>query len=120
MLNKTIFKSICRCKFTFIGFLFFMAFASSCNKEDDIPAQCLTDISTVRKINNKPAKVMAVGSQFYIIEENTIDTMLNPCNLKKEFQVHDLSVTISGDVKETPREGVCCIDDFVITKISRR
>lgn len=108
-----------RFNLSLFGFLIVMALISSCNKEDETPADCLTDISTVMKIKNKPAKVRAVGAQYYIVEENTIDRILNPCNLKKEFQVHDLSITVSGDVKETPREGVCCIDDFVITKISR-
>ena len=116
---KTCFKGY---KLALFTFLIPTMLVSSCKKEDNttITAQCFTDIATTRQINNKPAKVLAVGSEFYIIEENTIDTRLNPCNLEQAFQVNNLPVTISGDVKTTPQAGICCTDNFVITQIKKR
>ncbi len=57
----------------------------------------------------------------YVVEENAIDNKLIPCNLTKEFQVDNLLVTISGDVKETVQSASspCCSENFVITKIVR-
>jgi len=47
--------------------------------------------------------VTLVGSQFYIVEESTIDNRLNPGNLVQKFRVDNLLVTISGEVKATPQ-----------------
>ena len=64
---------------------------------------------------------MGSGDTFYIIEEGTIDTRLNPCILDKEFQQNNLKVKISGEVKLTIQGGPspCCLENFVITKISK-
>lgn len=108
---------------TLITFLLVIIIFSSCKKDNNSNAKtnCFADASTVRQIINAPAIIQEVGGQFYIVEQGTYDTKLNPCMLPTEFQVNHLPVTVSGDVKSTIR-GInepCCTDDFVITNISR-
>jgi len=103
------------CTLMAFGYLF-----SSCKKEEVESTICFAGASTIRQIQNKPAKITAIGSQFYIVEESTIDSRLNPCNLELEFQVDKLLVTISGEVKALSQEEICCTDDFVITQITKR
>lgn len=94
----------------------------SCKKDDTKTTDCFPNADTYRQIVDKPATVRQQASgTFYIIEQGTIDTKLNPCNLPTEFQVDNLQVTISGDVKATTQggPGPCCIENFVITKITR-
>jgi hypothetical protein len=98
-----------------------VASINSCKKQDNINSNCFADATTNRIILNKPASIKLLRSKFYIIEQGTIDSQLNPCNLPLEFQTDKLNVTISGEVKATIQNGLepCCIDDFVITKITR-
>ena len=106
---------------TLIAFLLLTTVVSSCKKDNNTNTDCFPNTSTVRQITNAQATVKAAGGKFYIVEQNTIDTKLNPCNLAQEFQVDNLQVTISGDVKLTSY-GVgehCCTDNFVVTKISK-
>ena len=97
----------------------------SCKKNDDsinvTTTGCFPDAVTSRQIVNAKATIKKLGEQFFIIEQNTIDTRLNPCNLSPEFQVDNLAVTIDGEVKVTTNSGnqPCCTDNFVITKISK-
>lgn len=94
----------------------------SCEKDSRKTNDCFPNSTTARQIVNKLATVrQQPGGLFYIIEQGSIDTKLNPCNLANEFQVDNLQVTISGDVKATLQggPGPCCTDDFVITKITR-
>jgi hypothetical protein len=94
---------------------------ASCKKEENTN-HCFSGVSTVRQITNRPAviKVTATVYGVYIVEQGAIDTKLIPCNLPAEFMQHDLPVTISGDVKATPRDaGPCCAENFVITEIKR-
>ena len=106
--------------FALCTFMAFGSLISSCKKEEVEFTECFADALTVRQIQNQPAKIILVGSKFYIVEESTIDTRLGPCNLEQEFQVANLLVTISGDVKATLQEGICCTNNFVITKISEK
>jgi hypothetical protein len=94
---------------------------SSCKKENNAAADCFPGATTVRVITNKKAMIKVTGSQIYIVEENTIDTKLNPCALDPKFKIDNLLVNISGQVKATPQvgPGPCCIENFVITSISR-
>ncbi len=81
---------------------------------------CFPNTSTVRQITNAQATIKASGGKFYIVEQGTVDTKLNPCTLSQEFQIDNLQVTISGDVKMTSY-GLgepCCIDNFIVTKIT--
>jgi len=82
---------------------------------------CFPDATTVRKISNKRAviKLTATINPVWIIEQGAIDTKLIPCNFPIEFYQNELQVIISGEVKSTPQVGVCCTENFVITKISR-
>jgi hypothetical protein len=94
----------------------------SCKKNSTETNDCFPDLTTSRQIVNKPATVkQQAGDLFYIIEQGTIDTKLNPCNLATEFKVDNLQVTMSGDVKATVQAGPGPIytDGFVITKITR-
>jgi hypothetical protein len=99
----------------------FLTLASSCRKDSKTLPECFPDTPTNRQVTNQQATVISSGGQFYIIEQGTIDTKLKPCNLQQEFQVNNLQVTISGNVKQTI-QGTgepCCIENFVITKITR-
>jgi len=93
----------------------------SCKKDNNSSADCFPNTSTVRQITNGQATIKEVSGKFYIIENNSIDTKLNPCPLAKEFQVDNLQVTISGDVKSTTQGGTgpCCTENFIVTQISR-
>ena len=82
---------------------------------------CFTDSVTIREIKNKPATIQSTGDQYYIIEQGTIDSKLKPCSLADDFKINNLKVIVSGDVKETKQAGQspCCIDNFVITEITK-
>lgn len=97
-------------------------FLCSCKKQEKITTDCFSDVTTVRQIINKPATIrMQPNGNFFIIEQGTIDTKLNPCNLPADFQIDNLNVTLSGNVKFTILNGTfaCCTENFVVTKISR-
>jgi hypothetical protein len=93
----------------------------SCKKNKSSTVECFPNEITTRQITNKQATIQLTNGQFYIVEQGTIDTKLNPCNLTQEFQVNNLQVTISGDIKETTQgvSGPCCTDNFVISKITK-
>ena len=93
----------------------------SCKKDNHSNPDCFPNTSTVRHITNVQATIKEVSSKFYIVEKGAIDTKLNPCSLSAEFQVDNLQVTISGDVKSTTQGGSepCCTENFIVTKISR-
>ena len=93
----------------------------SCKKNDKSKTGCFLNDTTARQIINKQASIKLANGQFYIVEQGTIDTKLIPCNLTQEFQVDNLQVTISGDIKATAQGGPapCCSENFVITKIVR-
>ena len=107
----------------FITCLFVIISVSSCRKDTKPSENCFSNDQTVRQIVNKLATIKSSGTagKFYIVESGTIDTRLNPCNLAIEFQVNNLQVEISGEVKATVQggPGLCCIENFVITKISK-
>lgn len=92
----------------------------ACKKENE--GECSSGAPTIRQITDKRAvvKVTATMIPVYLLEENTIDTWLIPCNLPQEYFQHDLEVIISGDVKTMPRDGgPCCKESIIITKISK-
>ena len=93
----------------------------SCKKNDKSKTGCFLNDTTARQIINKQASIKLANGQFYIVEQGTIDTKLILCNLTQEFQVDNLQVTISGDIKATVQGGPapCCSENFVITKIVR-
>jgi hypothetical protein len=93
-----------------------------CKKDDTKQTDCFPNADTYRQIIDKPATVrQQAGGTFFIVEQGTIDTKLNPCNLPTDFQVDNLQVIISGDVKTSIQggPGPCCTENFVITKITR-
>jgi len=106
-----------------VGFFFLAITLSACKKNSNSENRCHPDAITVRQIVNKQAmiKLTAMIEPVYLVEEGTIDTRLIPCNLPQEFYQSDLLVTISGEVKATPQigPGPCCVENFVITKITR-
>jgi hypothetical protein len=109
-----------------IPLLLLICITISCKKEDKTgeTINCFSNNLTTRQITNKRAvvKLTATATEpIYLVEEGTIDTRLLPCNLPMEFYQHNLSVTISGEVKATQQNGLapCCAEDFVITKIAR-
>ena len=106
---------------TLIAFLLVMTIISSCKKDNNTNYDCFPNSSTVRQITNAQATIKAAGGKFYIVEQGSIDTKLNPCKLSQEFQENNLQVLVSGDVKLTLNGGPepCCTENFVITKISR-
>ena len=98
-----------------------IAICNACNK-DKKPKAC-ADGQTVREVINKRAviKLTATVHPVYLIEEGAIDTKLVPCNFPTDFYQDDLQVIISGEVKATPQPSglPCCLENFVITKITR-
>ncbi len=99
-----------------IGFVALTATVISCKKNNET---CFQNDETVRQITNKAAIIKNTGGQFYIVEEGTIDTQLNPCNLTPDFKIDNRQVMVSGDVKKTIYENSapCCTENFVITNI---
>ena len=113
-MKKTIFISL------FVGFICF--FSNSCKKDDSKKNDCLPTATTFRQIIDKPATIrQQPAGTFYIVEQGTIDGQLIPCNLTADFQIDNLLVIISGDVKTTVQggPGPCCTENFVITKITK-
>lgn len=93
----------------------------SCKKQDNPDNTCAVHQPTLRKITEAKATVFQSGEKFVMVEQNTIDTRLAPCNLPAEFRLDQLQVIISGDVKATVQAhfGPCCTETFIITKITR-
>lgn len=88
--------------FHFIICWTYLFFSNSCKKDDSKKNDCLPTATTYRQIINKPATIRQhPGGTFYIVEQGTIDGQLIPCNLTADFQIDNLLVTISGDVKAT-------------------
>lgn len=101
--------------------VFCLIFISACKKDKVKTNDCLPDTVAARQILNKRATVQKQpNGLYYLIEQGTIDTKLNPCNLPPDFQIDNLTVTITGEVKLTTQggPGPCCTDDFVIFMIS--
>jgi hypothetical protein len=98
------------------AFLLVIAFLS-CKKDKETEAICFSDIATSRTILNKQATIQFLNNEFYIIEKGTIDTRLLPCSLADEFKINNLSVIITGEVKNTIPTGACCTENFVVNKI---
>lgn len=99
-----------------------MLTTTSC-KKDKTKSDCFPTTPTLRKIVDKPAVIRKQpNGAFFIVEERTIDTQLKPCYLKPEFQFDNLKVIVSGDEKglAQPNPGPCCVNDFIITEISRQ
>lgn len=101
--------------------LFSVVIVSSCRKEVKPITVCFQNDLTFRQITDQHAIVKLINNLFYIIEQSSIDTRLKPCNLSKDFQINDLQVILSGDVKATFSTdfGPCCTMNFIITKISK-
>jgi hypothetical protein len=93
----------------------------SCKKNDSLKTDCFPNEITTRTIVDKQAIIKSVSGKYYIVEQGAIDTKLIPCNLAQEFQVDNLQVTISGEVKATLQggPGPCCSENFIISKIKR-
>ncbi len=93
---------------------------SACKKNINTP-DCYQDRQTTQQITDKPAtiKESANAGVYFIIPQGTYDQQLRPCNLPDEFKVNNLPVIVSGLVKLTLQVGPCCIEDFIITKISK-
>jgi hypothetical protein len=115
-------KTCMRHHLAFILFFILPVIFSACKKDKQIQS-CFADAVTVREISEKKAVIRLTGTinAVWIIEQNTIDTRLIPCNFPAEFYQDGLQVTISGQVKFTPQTGPgpCCSENFIITKISR-
>jgi len=100
-------------------FILFTIITSCKKRNDNSVYDCFPDAPVVRQITNEKASVKKADAEFFIVEQGSIDTKLNPCNLPAEFQFNNLEVTISGDVKQQTQLSICCVENFVITKITR-
>ena len=103
----------------FIVAILILSIVSSCKKNKDVNTECSPNSPTVRQITNAQATIKKDQGKFFIVEKGSIDSRLNPCSLPQDFQMNDLSITVSGDVKETPQSNPCCTENFVITEISK-
>jgi hypothetical protein len=92
-----------------ISFLFVLVLVilvTSCKKESQFQA------TTIKKIENRDAvmKCSDFVKHIYFEEGIIIDSptllntiyMLEPVNLPEQFNLHDLKVTVSGDILENP------------------
>src|SRR5262245_61631046 len=96
------------------------ALFSACKKDNSTENTCFNNMPTVRTVTNAQATIKQSGSNYYIVEQGSIDTKLNPCSLAAEFKVHDLQVIVSGNVLVTYRTiEPCCTDNFIITAITK-
>ncbi len=103
----------------FITYLACITLFLSCTKDKGITNNCFANIVTSRNILNKQASVQLLNDEFYLIEKGTIDIKLLPCILADDFKINNLQVTISGEVKNILIKGVCCTENFVISKIEK-
>lgn len=96
--------------------------STACKKNKDANADCYRDNAVRYEINNHAATVHQVNGEYYITEQNTIDSRLFPCNLPAEFQQNNTNVLVSGQVKSLPYSGTRPAGDaaLIITNISRR
>jgi hypothetical protein len=81
-------------------FIFILVGIGSGHKEN--ASGCDDDTKTVRIVTNAFATISFFENQYFITEQNTIDTILIPCTLPEKFQKYRLSVTISDEVKNYP------------------
>ena len=94
----------------------------SCKNDHLLEEECFSREATVRQITNAPASIrQQTNGVFYIVEKGTIDIRLNPCYLQPDLQINNLDVVVSGTVKATIQggPGPCCVENFIITKITR-
>lgn len=97
-----------------------LLFTVSCKKESTLDQSCSNGDTVVREIVEAVATVHDAGGSFQIIEENTYDTRLLPCNLPEEFKVDQLQVVITGKTLATFQTGICCVERLVLQKIRVR
>lgn len=95
---------------------------TACKKNKDAKADCYRDNAVRYEINNQLATVYQVNGEYYIAEQNTIDTRLFPCNLPEEFQQNNINIYITGQVKSLPYSNTRPAGDaaLIITQITRR
>jgi len=93
---------------------------SECHSE--IYPFCPTSEPTVFKLENEAAIVIENSGSYFLVQPNTIDTRLLPCNLDPAFRVHGLPVIISGVIKRTSVDpnAPCCVESFIISCIRKR
>lgn len=102
-----------------MSLMFALTAFSACKKDVDTEGECSSTTPTERSIIDKQATVRLTNGKYYIIEDGTFDTRLIPCSLSQNFQVNNLRVVISGEVKKTTqnRGEPCCSNFLVITSI---
>ncbi len=93
----------------------------SCKKNEEQSKDCFANEPTIRTLVNSQATIKKSNEAFYIIEQGSIDTKLDPCNLPEDFRVDNLQVIVTGKVKRNSRFGYgpCCTENFVIAKINK-
>ena len=91
----------------------------SCDKNNDTVKSCFLEFVTTRTIVNKAASIRLMNNNYFSTEKGTIDTRLFPCRLADEFKIDGLAVIVSGDAKNTLADGPCCVENFVIRKITK-
>ena len=95
----------------------------SCQTEPESDSDCNDGSKALRIITNAPATIYLYENQYFITEQNTIDTRLIPCSLPVQFQKDRLMVTISGEVKNYRIQDkiyACCIEKIVLSHIKER
>ncbi len=101
--------------------LVLLIYILSCKKNEGTEPDCFSKDVTTRQIVNKKATIKSTGGRFYLVEQGAIDTKLEPCVLAREFQIDNLQVVISGNVKARVQGRLepCCTENIVITSITK-
>ncbi len=99
-------------------FICTIIFFVSCKKNNASTNNCDENAPTQRVIVNKKATITLLNGEYFIVEENTIDTKLSPCNLPLAFKNPGLNVIVSGSVKQGISSiSPCCTNAFIISNI---
>jgi hypothetical protein len=103
---------------------FLSTIGTACKKNKEQKTDCFSDNNIYREINNQPATIQQLSNgDYYMVEPNTIDSRLFPCNLPAEFKQKNLAVRITGQVKSMPNTGIrptAGDQGFTITNITRQ
>lgn len=95
---------------------------TGCQKDNNSENPDCSSGAVLQSVVDQLAIVKQQGSEFYLIPEGAIDSKYYPCSIPEAFQVNDLPVKITGDIraKASAGPGPCCNYWVQLFSISRR